>query len=53
MWKGMESRVTSRRPKTAAETGGKTGRKNVKKTEEEMWLHEGLYEVGKEKEKSD
>lgn len=42
-WKEMESRVTRRRPRTAAENGGKTGRANIKKTEEEVWLQEGLY----------
>ena len=44
MWKEMESRVTRRRPKTVHETGGKTGRSNVKRTDEEMWLKEGLYD---------
>jgi hypothetical protein len=44
MWKEMESRVTRRRPRTIEEMGGRTGRVNVKKTDEEMWLQEGLYE---------
>jgi hypothetical protein len=43
MWKAMEGRVTSRRPRTQAETGGRTGRVNVKATDEEYWLREGLY----------
>eukprot|EP00429_Kryptoperidinium_foliaceum_P004186 CAMPEP_0176012258 /NCGR_PEP_ID=MMETSP0120_2-20121206/5703_1 /TAXON_ID=160619 /ORGANISM="Kryptoperidinium foliaceum, Strain CCMP 1326" /LENGTH=84 /DNA_ID=CAMNT_0017345139 /DNA_START=183 /DNA_END=434 /DNA_ORIENTATION=- len=34
MWKEMEGRVTRRRPRTVAENGGKTGRENVKKTDE-------------------
>lgn len=44
MWREMESRVVKRRPRTIRETGGKTGRVNVRKTDEEMWLNEGLYE---------
>lgn len=43
MWKNMESRVRNRRPQTLADTKGKTGRQNIKKTDEEMWLQEGLY----------
>ena len=40
MWKGMESRVTKRLSLTLeqAEKKGKVGRKNVRKTDEEMWL---------------
>lgn len=44
MWREMESRVTRRRPRTIQESGGKTGRTNVKKTDEEMWLRGGLYD---------
>jgi hypothetical protein len=44
MWKQMEGRVTRRRPLTVDEMGGKTGRINVRKTDEEMWLQEGLYD---------
>ena len=44
MWKEMEGRVTRRRPRTVEEMGGKTGRVNVRKTDEEMWLREGLYD---------
>lgn len=43
------SRVTKRRPLTAAQRGGRTGRMNVRKTDEEIWLKEGLYD-GDEKE---
>lgn len=43
MWKSMESRVTRRRPRTVEEMGGRTGRTNVKKTDEDLWLREGLY----------
>ena len=44
MWKQMESRVIRRRSRTLAETGGRSGRSNIKKTDEEMWLKEGLYD---------
>ena len=44
MWRDMESRVTRRRPRTLADTGGKTGRVNVKRTDEEFWMREGLYD---------
>lgn len=44
MWREMESRVVKRRPRTLRDTKGKTGRTNVRKTDEEMWLREGLYE---------
>ena len=43
MWKEMEGRVTKRKPRTLADTGGKSGRMNIKKTEEEVWLAQGLY----------
>jgi hypothetical protein len=45
MWKAMESRVTRRRSRTEAEMGGKTGRTNVKITDEEIWLEGGLYDA--------
>jgi hypothetical protein len=43
-WSAMESRVTNRRPRTLRETGGKSGRINVRKTDEDIWLQEGLYD---------
>ena len=43
MWKEMEGRVTRRKPRSLGDTGGKSGRMNIKKTEEDMWLEEGLY----------
>lgn len=43
MWKDMESRVTRRRPLTLQEAKGKTGRRNIRKTDEEAWLQAGLY----------
>ena len=43
MWKEMEGRVTRRKLRTILETGGKTGRCNIRKTDEEYWLQGGLY----------
>lgn len=43
MWRDMESRVRRRRPRKLEEAGGKRGRTNVKRTDEEVWLNEGLY----------
>ena len=43
MWKEMEGRVTRRKPRSLADTGGKSGRMNIKKTDEDVWLEEGLY----------
>ena len=45
MWKEMEGRVTRRKPRTLADTGGKSGRMNIKKTDEDVWLQQGLYET--------
>jgi hypothetical protein len=44
MWKEMESRVVRRKPRTVSESGGRTGRMNIRKTDEEVWLQEGLYD---------
>ena len=49
MWKQMESRVKHRKSRTIEETGGRTGRRNVKRTDEDMWLQEGLYDENREK----
>lgn len=48
MWKEMEGRVTRRKLRTLAETGGKSGRMNIKKTDEDVWLKEGLYSATEE-----
>ena len=56
MWKAMEGRVTTRKLRSLADTGGKSGRMNIKKTEEDVWLQEGLYSAdndGVDKYKSD
>jgi len=46
MWQAMERRVKNRRSLTVDECGGieKVGRRNVRKTDEDLWLQEGLYE---------
>ena len=45
MWRGLESRVKNRRSYTAAERAGKVGRANVRRTDEDVWLEEGLYDT--------
>lgn len=47
MWKGMESRVTKRTALTLEQRGGVSGRRNVRKSEEDMWLESGLYDSKK------
>jgi iron uptake system EfeUOB component EfeO/EfeM len=42
-WKAMESRVTKRRTLTVEERQGKTGRTNIRRTEEDVWMENGLY----------
>mmetsp|Transcript_19577 Transcript_19577/g.29727 ORF Transcript_19577/g.29727 Transcript_19577/m.29727 type:complete len:137 (-) Transcript_19577:169-579(-) len=44
MWKQMESRVTRRPVRSVEEAKGKTGRRNVRQTDEEQWLQAGLYD---------
>jgi hypothetical protein len=44
MWKEMEGRVTRRKPRSTLDTGGKAGRANIRKTDEEVWEQEGFYE---------
>lgn len=53
MWKQMESRVRGRRPRTLADTKGLTGRQNVRKTDEDVWLREGLYDGGDDETKEE
>jgi hypothetical protein len=43
MWKNMESRVKNRRTRSLEESQGRSGRENVKSTDEEEWLRAGLY----------
>jgi hypothetical protein len=47
-WKSMESRVTRRRNLTKDELGGKTGRSNIRPTEEDVWLENGLYHANED-----
>lgn len=51
MWKDMESRVTKRRPMTVEERKGISGRRNVRKTDEDSWLEAGLYEDNENEER--
>lgn len=44
MWRDMESRVLNRRSLTAAERGGRVGRRNVRKSDEDVWLEAGVYD---------
>ena len=44
-WKQMESRVTKRKlPPKFNEGGAKTGRRNIRKSEEDEWLKAALYD---------
>jgi hypothetical protein len=45
-WKAMESRVTKRRTLTIDQFNGKTGRENIRKTDEDIWMESGLYDEG-------
>lgn len=44
MWQQMERRVKNRRSLGVDESNRKIGRTNVRKTDEDIWLQEGLYE---------
>jgi hypothetical protein len=44
----MEGRVTRRKPRTLRDTSGLTGRVNIRKTDEDVWLKEGLYNQKRE-----
>jgi hypothetical protein len=43
-WRDLESRIRGRRPLSLADRGGVSGRSNVRRTDEDVWLEEGLYE---------
>lgn len=43
-WKEMESRVTRRPPPKKSLDNKPTGRNNIKKTDEEIWLQQGMYD---------
>jgi hypothetical protein len=44
MWSSMESRVKNRRSRTKEQLGGKSGRRNIKRTDEELRLEAGFYD---------
>lgn len=46
MWQAMERRVKNRKSKTInyEQSGSKIGRSNIRKTDEDIWLQEGLYD---------
>ena len=50
-WKELESRVSNRRTYTREQRGSKVGRRNVRKTDEDVWLEANLYEDDKEDDK--
>lgn len=43
-WKNMEKRVLMRKSRTKDQIGGKSGRSNVRPTDEDSWLDAGLYQ---------
>ena len=47
MWKDMESRVLRRRSIPVSDAGSKVGRRNIGKTDEEVWLDAGFYDKDK------
>ncbi len=48
-WKNLERRVLTRQTRTKVQLGGKSGRRNVKSTDEDAWLQAGLYQVSNNK----
>ena len=44
MWSAMEKRVKGRRPRSIQESGGKSGRQNIRQTEEDLWQKVGFYD---------
>jgi hypothetical protein len=42
-WRDLESRIRGRRPLSLEDRGGVSGRRNVRRTDEDVWLEEGLY----------
>ncbi|KAL7467334.1 hypothetical protein ACHAXS_009473 [Conticribra weissflogii] len=45
MWKEMERRVIRRRSLTLAERGGVSGRRNIRKSDEDVWMAAGVYDI--------
>lgn len=50
MWKEMESRVTRRRSLSLEQRGGVSGRRNIRRSDEDEWLEAGVYDSEKPKE---
>jgi len=48
MWKDLERRLGSRRPRTVEQCGGRSGRANIRPADEDYWMKEGLYHDGTE-----
>ena len=53
IWKGMESRVTKRKSLTLTQRGGVSGRRNVRRSDEDLWLEAGVYDDNKDTSKND
>jgi hypothetical protein len=43
-WRDLESRIRNRRPLTLQDRRGASGRSNIRRTDEDVWLEEGLYD---------
>lgn len=43
MWRNMENRVTRRQSRVVDDKFSRIGRVNIKRTDEEVWLEQGLY----------
>jgi hypothetical protein len=48
-WKQMEGRVVRRKSISKESAAGKVGRKNIRRTDEEVWLENGLYDLDNNK----
>jgi hypothetical protein len=53
MWKEMEGRVVRRKPRTLKETGGRSGRTNIRMTDEDVWAQQGLYSTNSDNDDND
>ena len=43
-WRDLESRIRNRRPLTLQDRRGVSGRSNIRRTDEDVWLEVGLYD---------
>jgi hypothetical protein len=46
-WKAMEGRVVRRKPISKESAAGKVGRRNIRRTDEEIWEQNGVYDDDK------